>query len=188
MSTALQFTTADQLLLMPQDGHRFELLEGELRKMSPAGAEHGFVISDVHGLLWTHVRARQLGRVTGAETGFLISRGPDTVLAPDIAFVRQDRIDALGVPKAFFPEAPALVVEVVSPGDTVEEIDNKMRRWFAAGVELAWLVNPSGRTLTVYRGPDDVRILKDHDSLDGGSTIPGFSCEVREMFTALGSK
>jgi Uma2 family endonuclease len=107
---------------------------------------------------------------------------PDTVLAPDCSFVRKERIGVLGIPKEYFPEAPALVVEVVSPGDTAEEVDDKIRRWFAAGAELGWVVYPRGRTATVYHGLDDIRVLMADDTLDGGAVVPGFRCRVGDLF------
>jgi Uma2 family endonuclease len=173
MSTATRITTADELLHMPDDGFRYELIEGELRKMTPAGSEHGFLSNEISWLLTEHVRQNDLGQVFCAETGFLIGRDPDTVLAPDTSFVRKERIAVFGIPKEYFPEAPALVVEVISPSDTAEEVDDKMRRWFAAGVELGWVIHPSahGDRLSSV---DDIRILTANDTLDGGSVVPGF--------------
>ena len=186
MATATPITTADELLRMPDDGYRYELVEGELRKMTPTGAEHGFLSSEIDWLLRDYVKRHDLGEVFGAETGFRIGRNPDTVLAPDASFVRKERIAANGIPQEYFPEAPALVVEVVSPRDTAEEVDDKMRRWFVAGVAMAWVVYPRGRTVTVYRGLDDIRILTAGDTLDGESVIPGFRCQVADLFSALG--
>ena len=145
MSTTTQLTTADQLLHMPSDGFRYELVEGGLHKMTPTGSEHGFFCVEIAYLLTEYVRKKRLGCVFGAETGFRIGRNPDTVLAPDASFVRKERIQVIGIPKAYFPEAPALVVEVVSLSDTVEEVDDKMRRWLAAGAELAWVIHTGGR-------------------------------------------
>jgi Uma2 family endonuclease len=188
MSTATRITTADELLHMPNNGYRLELVEGELRQISPPGSMHGFVTMEVSLWLAEYVRRNNLGSVFAAETGFRIGRDPDTVLAPDVSFIRKERIAVTGIPQAFYPEAPALVVEVVSPGDTAEEVDDKMRRWFAAGVELAWVVYPGGHTVTVYRGLGDIRVLTENDVLDGGSVVPGFTCRVGDLFAALGPK
>lgn len=185
MSITTQLMTADQLLHMPSDGFRYELVEGELHKMTPAGSEHGFFSAEIGGLLHDFVRKNKLGCVFGAETGFRIGRNPDTVLAPDASFVRKGRIQVIGIPKAYFPEAPALVVEVVSPSDTVEEVDDKMRRWLAAGVELAWVIHPGSRMVTVYRSRTDVRVLTTDDVLDGADVVPGFSCRVGDLFAAI---
>lgn len=188
MSTATRLTTADELLRMPRDGFRYDLIEGELRKMSPPGSIHGVVTVEVTIRLGEYVSRNRLGAVFAAETGFRVARQPDTVLAPDVSFVRQERLAVTGIPDEYFPEAPALVVEVVSPGDTAEEVDDKVRRWFAAGTEMAWVVYPKGRTVTVFRGLDDIRVLTADDTLDGNSVVPGFSCRVGDLFSALGTK
>ena len=178
--------TANELFRMPAEkSWRCELVEGELRRMTPAGSEHGVVSMEITMRLAQHVRDHRLGKVFSSETGFLISRDPDTVLAPDGAFVRQERLDEVGIPKAFFPEAPALVVEVVSPGDTVEEVDLKMRRWLTAGVELAWVVHPGGRTATVYRSTENIQVLTQNDTLVGDQVAPGFECRVADLFAGL---
>ncbi len=185
MSTAAKIITADQLFRMPDDGFRYELWEGELRQMTPAGFQHGAIASSLASHLSQYVVAHQLGLITAAETGFLISRDPDTVLAPDIGFVRQTRLREIGIPKSYFPEAPALVVEVVSPHDTVEQVDTKMRRWLTAGVELAWVVHPAGHTVTVYRSAGNIRVMTEQDTLTGDDVVPGFECPVGDLFSWL---
>jgi len=170
---------------MPADSFRYELVEGELRKMTPAGSEHGFLSNELAWRLTEHVRRHDLGQVFGAETGFRIGRKPDTVLAPDVSFIRKDRIQVIGIPKEFFPEAPALVAEVVSPGDTAEELDDKMRRWINAGVELGWVVYPRGRSITIYRSLTDIRLISSGDTLDGDIVVSGFNCSVSELFAQL---
>ncbi len=186
MSTAVKITTADELFRMPEnESWRCELVEGGLRKMTPAGSEHGIISAKISMRLGAHVEANYLGQVFASETGFLIARNPDTVLAPDCAFVRQERLDEVGIPQAFFPEAPALVVEVVSPGDTIEEVDLKMRRWFVAGVEIAWVVHPGGRTVTVYHSMENIQVLTQNDTLVGSQVIPGFECLVADLFAGL---
>jgi len=185
MSTAEKITTADELLHLPRGQLRYELVEGELHTMSPAGSEHGAIGMELGMRLAHFIREHSLGRAFCAETGFKIGQNPDTVLAPDVAYVRQSRLDKIGLPKAFFPEAPALVVEVASPSDTIEEVDTKIRRWLAAGVELAWVINPSGRTVTVYRALDNIQVLTEKDTLSGEAVVPGFECLVADLFTGL---
>ncbi|MEX2091333.1 MAG: Uma2 family endonuclease [Pirellulales bacterium] len=188
MSTATRITTADELFRMPDNAYRLELVEGEIRQMSPGGGAHGYVGIELASRLADYVRCNNLGCVIGAETGYLIQRDPDTVLAPDVSFIRKEKLAVTGIPETFYPEAPSLVVEVVSPNDTAEEVDDKLRRWLAAGVELGWVVYPKGRSVTVYRGLDDIRVLTESDTLDGGSVIPGFTCRVGDLFAALGPK
>jgi Uma2 family endonuclease len=182
MSATTQPMTAEELLSMPRGKFRYELVKGELRKMSPSGSEHGVVIMNLAAPLAQHVKANKLGLVFGAETGFKIARNPDTVLAPDIAFVRLERIPESGIPKAFWPGAPDLAVEVVSPGDTLVEVDEKVEEWLKAGASAVWVVNPKQRAVTVYRSLKSAEKFMDQDELDGQDVVPGFRCCVAEIF------
>src|SRR3989304_1142741 len=105
MSTATHATTADELFRMPDDGYRYDLVEGELRKMTPSGSAPGYVVVEVTLGLGEFVNHHDLGRGFGAETGFRIGRDPDTVLAPDVSFIRKERIAITGIPQEFYPEA-----------------------------------------------------------------------------------
>ena len=186
MSTAAHLMTADDLFRLPSDESRWcELVEGEIVRMSPPGFVHGIVSQNVSGLLFKYARQHRLGLVVAAETGFIVARNPDSVMAPDGAFVRQDRLDAIGIPQAYFPEAPALAFEVVSPNDRSSEVGHKMRRWLEGGVELAWVIDPAGRNVTVYQAIDDIQVLTEKDSLTGGSVLPGFQCRVADLFAGL---
>jgi Uma2 family endonuclease len=182
MTTTLQRSTASELFAMPDDGFRYELVKGELRKMSPAGGEHGAVIFNLSGMLAPHIKVNNLGQGFGAETGFKIASDPDTVRAADIAFVRRERIPETGIPKNFWELAPDLVVEVLSPGDTYSEVEEKVEDWLKAGVRAVWVVNSRRRSVTVYRSLTDVTRLSEGDELDGGEVVPGFRCKVSEIF------
>jgi Uma2 family endonuclease len=186
MSTAARLITADELFRLPEDETQWcELIEGEVVRMAPPGGVHGIVGGLLTGMLSEFVRARRLGSVVLAETGFIVARNPDTVLAPDGAFIRREQLKHCGIPKAYFTEPPALVIEVMSPGDTISEVAIKMRRWMEAGVEAAWVVDPAGRTVTVYRSVDDIRVLTEKDTLSGESVVPGFECPIAELFVDL---
>ncbi len=180
MTTTLQRSTASELFEMPDDGFRYELVKGELRKMSPAGGEHGAVIWNLSGLLAPHVKV--IGQGFGAETGFKIASDPDTVRAADIAFVRRERIPESGIPQNFWELAPDLVVEVISPGDTYSEVHEKVEDWLNAGVRAVWVVDSKRRCVTVCRSLTDVTRLSEVDELDGGDVVPGFRCKVSEIF------
>ena len=183
MTTTLQRSTANELFEMPDDGFRYELVKGELRKMSPSGGEHGAVVAKATLIIYRHVDSNDLGVCFGAETGFKIASDPDTVRAPDLAFVRRERIPEEGIPKNFWPLAPDLVVEVVSPGDTYSEVDEKVDDWLAAGVRAVWVLNPRRRCVTAHRSmSSDVAHLSGDDELDGGDVVPGFRCKVSELF------
>jgi len=183
MST-ISLVTADQLLLMPDDGYRYELIAGEIRKMSPAGWRHGLVAGRLHVRLGRHVEKHRWGEVFEGETGFLLASDPDTVRAPDVAFVRRDRLPPEDLAEAFWPGAPDLAVGVVSPGDTVHEVDDKVRAWLDAGASMVWVVDPKRRGVTVYRSPIAVKTLSENDELSGEDVVPGFACKVGELFAS----
>ena len=121
----------------------------------------------------------------GAETGFQIATDPDTVRAPDVAFVRRERIPSTGLPKAFWPGAPDLAVEVVSPGDTVEEVDEKVADWLDAGTEAVWMVKPKTQDRHGVQRPSVLAVLTADDEIDGGELLPGFRCRVCRRVRAL---
>jgi Uma2 family endonuclease len=174
--------TADDLWRLPDDGLRHELVRGELTVMTPAGGSHGRIAMKLGRLLGTHVEARQLGEVVAAETGFLIARDPDTVRAPDAAFISKDRVPAGGLPEGYVPLAPDIAVEVLSPSDTHLNVEEKIDQWLQAGAALVWVVNPRGRTVTVHRTGHDPRILREKDVLTGEDVCPGFSVRVADLF------
>lgn len=183
MSTTItQLLTADELFAMPDDGFRSELIKGELIRMSPAGDLHGEVTVRITGPLFTHVSAHNLGKVYAAETGFLITQNPDTVRAPDVAFVSRQRIEAAGQVRSFRTGAPDLAVEVLSPGDSVSYVEGKVTEWLDAGSRMVWVVSPKLRTVTVYRSVTDIIILTEKDTLEGADVVPGFQIAVADLF------
>jgi Uma2 family endonuclease len=181
MSTVTLFT-ADQLLRMPDDGYRYELVAGELRKMSPPGWKHGEIGGRLQSLLANHNHKHRLGKLYLAETGFLLARDPDTVRAPDIAFIHKDHLPHQDPKEAYWPGAPDLAVEVVSPGDTLDEVDEKVQEWLDGGALMVWVVKPKSRSVTVHRSATDVKVLTESDELSGENVVPGFRCGVREIF------
>lgn len=185
MATIQKLMTAAELALLPDDGQRHELIEGVLITMAPAGGEHGEIALDVGGLLRQHVKANELGRTFGAETGFLLARNPDIVLAPDAAFINRERAITLGRVGGYIPLAPDLVVEVISPRDLYTEVQEKVRLWLHYGVRMVIVINPRHRTIAVHRTLTDVRHLTIDDYLDGEEVVPGWRVAVRELFSAL---
>jgi Uma2 family endonuclease len=174
--------TAQELLGLPDDGKRYELVKGELRETIPAGARHGSVAARLTALLGQHVRAESLGIVLAAESGFRISRGPDTVRAPDTSFVARERVPGGGPPEGYWDLAPDLVVEVVSSNDTASEVQSKVQMWLESGVRLTWVVYPATRFVMVYESLKEVSTLTTGDVLSGGNVVPGFGCAVEEIF------
>jgi len=174
--------TAEELLRKPDDGFRYELVRGELRKMPPAGSEHGYIAMRLGSRLGRHVEANDLGRVYAAETGFKLTSDPDTVRAPDAAFIGRERVEEAGRVEGYWPGAPDLAVEVVSPGDTHTEVVEKALAWLGAGSRMVLVVDPGQRTATVYRSLDDIRILTEGDAIDGADVVPGWRLPVAELF------
>ena len=174
--------TADEVFLLPDDGYRYELVKGEVRKMTPEGFGHGVIVANLTAPLLQHVKSHGLGVVCGAETGFKLASDPDTVRAPDIAFVRRERIRASGRPTGFWPGPPDLAVEVLSPSDTISEVDETMAAWLSAGAAAVWVVNPQHRTVTIHRTGSAARTLSEAEALDAGDIVPGFRLPVGELF------
>ncbi len=182
MTTANVLVTAEELFSMPDDGFRYELVRGELRKMAPAGHVHGKVAINISTPLAQYVRAHNLGTVYAAETGFKLASNPDTVRAPDVAFIRRDRVEEVGNVEGYWPGAPDLVVEVVSPSDTYSEVEEKVLEWLEAGVRMVIVANPRKRVVTVYRSLTEITVLTEADTLDGADVVPGWKMAVRDMF------
>ena len=180
MSTATHLLTAEELLRLPRGRYRYELVKGELLTMSPAGEEHGAVIMNLAVPLGQLVKANKLGRVYGAETGFQLESDPDTVLAPDIAFVKTARLGTLS--KSYRVGAPDLAVEVVSPGESKNKIEKKTERWLQGGALAFWVVNPQMRTVSVCRRNTEIKVLSERDVLSGDDIVPGFGFPVYEIF------
>ncbi len=174
--------TADELWRLPDDGMRHELIYGELRTMSPAGSEHGWVAMRFGVRLASFVERQQLGRVYAAETGFWLARNPDLVRAPDAAFVRQERLPAAGEETGYFPGAPDLAVEVVSPNDQPAEIEQKVATWLAYGTRMVIVVYPRSRTARVHRPGQPPRDLSEGDAIEGADVVPGWTLPLRELF------
>jgi Uma2 family endonuclease len=175
--------TAEELLRLPTSmGERYDLVEGELRIMVPAGSRHGRVVSRINSRIEQLVERDHLGAAFGAETGFILSRNPDTVRAPDAAFVAAARLPAGELPEGFFPVAPDLSVEVISPSETATDVQRKVSQYFQAGTRLVWIVYPDMRQVVVFRSAREGVVLTADDMLDGGDLLPGFACRVAELF------
>jgi Uma2 family endonuclease len=183
MSTTTQFLTAEDLLRMPDDGLRYELVRGQLLTMPPAGNVHGNRTMRLGWRLAQHVESNDLGVVYAAETGFKLTSNPDTVRGADIAFVSKTRLEEVGDVEGYWPGAPDLAVEVISPSDTYTEVEEKVAEYLQAGAKAVWVVNPRRCTITVYRSLTDITIVTEQDRLEGGDVIPGFRCHVSDVFS-----
>jgi len=180
MATTAQITTAQQLLETPGLG-RCELVRGELVMMAPAGFEHSGIAVNIGAALRNFVQSRSLGVVVGADGGFQIGHDPDTVRAPDVAFVRAERVSPRR-PRGFFQGAPDLAVEVLSPGDRASEVNAKVQEWLAAGCQFVWVVDPETRSVFVHRSRREVAVLAASDVLTAEELLPGLQIPLAEIF------
>lgn len=166
---------------LPDDEWRSELVRGVVVREPPAGFEHGRVAMRVSFLLARFVEERGLGEVLASETGFVLFEEPPTVRAPDAAFVAEGRVPS-PAPPGFGRLAPDLAVEVVSPSNTIAQIHSKVLDYLDAGSHLVWVVDPTTRSVTVYRSRKEIRLLAGDDDLDGGQVLPGFRVKLPEIF------
>ena len=182
---ATTLMTVEDLLLMPDDGRKFELVRGELHVMAPVNYIHGRIVVWVSRKVGDFVEVNGLGDVN-SDTGFVLARRPDIVLAPDISFIRADRIPELADQASYAELAPDLAIEVLSPSNRAQEMLDKVLLYLEAGTLLVWILDPN-REAVIAHTPDRVaRTLIAGDILDGGDVLPGFSLPVAEIFAPRG--
>lgn len=174
--------TAEELFMMPEGNVRRELVRGEVRTMAPAANVHGRITINITTPLDLHVRENALGVVFAAETGFKIASDPDTVRAPDVAFVRRERVEEVGETEGYWPGAPDLAVEVVSQNDLYADVEEKVSDWLEAGTAIVVVVNPRNKTVSVRRSQSEIKVLGENDKLDGGEVVPGWNLPIRDVF------
>jgi Uma2 family endonuclease len=182
MPTHTLTITAEDLWNMPDHGGHSELVEGRLRVMEPGNFEHGRVAATAGWLLSVHVHATGSGVTLAAETGFVLETDPDTVRAPDAAFVSQARVDAVGMTERFWPGgAPDLAIEVVSLEDSLPYVRAKALNWLEAGANAVLVLDPSSCSATVYRPGGDVQSYTE-GTLDLSDAVPGWHVAVADFF------
>jgi len=184
METTANCTSAQELLLMPDDGHRYELVRGRLKKSSPLTHLQGRIAARIALSLFEHVSAHNLGEVLPASTGFQLASNPDHVRGPDVAFVQRERVLTVGDIHGFWPGAPDLAVEVIAQTDTFADVEEKVLDWLQAGTRLVIVISPQQRTVTTFRSPCAVRILGEDDMLKAGDVVAGWTMPVQELLAA----
>lgn len=178
MTVDVKLMTADELLRMPDDGMRRELVEGELRTMSPAGFKHGKIAQRIARHLGNYVAERNLGVVCSSDTGFIVKKQPLNVFAPDVGYVRHERdLDESG----FYPGPPDLAVEVISPSDSYSEVEEKVAIYLAGQTPMVMVVDPRSKSARVHTAAAVVRLSIDQ-ALEGGDVVPGWNLPLREIF------
>jgi Uma2 family endonuclease len=174
-------TTADELLALPEDGWSYELVEGRLVRMAPTGFSHGRASGRLFIALSRFVEEQGLGTICPQESGFRLTRDPDTVLAPDAAFVRAERLPPADF--AGYPElAPDLVVEVVSQTQSMKQMRQKAQTWLRHGVRLIWIVDPASKKVEAVSSGGRTDVFERGQALSGEDVLPGFSLSVNEIF------
>lgn len=176
-----ELVTAEDLWRMGSRGENYELVRGELIEMTPPGGIHGNAALRLGMRLQSFAEAHQLGEAM-VETGFRLTVQPDTVRSPDISFLVAAKIPSTGLPEGYIDGPPDLAVEIVSPGDTASEIQDKVQDYLAYGTPMIWVVYPQQRIVIIHYPDGMARTLRETDTLSGESVIPGFSCQVAEIF------
>jgi len=176
-----QLVTADELLEHPEMKH-CELVNGKVVPMSPAGSEHGGIAGLIAGHLFVYSMSHAPGRILVAEAGFLISRNPDTVRAPDLMYIETSRLPDGKLLKGFLTTPPDVALEVVSPTDTFSEVVEKAESYVSAGVRLVWVIDPQTLRAYVFRKGKPVNNLTQDDVLSGEDVLPGFELALNEIF------
>lgn len=175
-----RYMTAEQLARYDVPNKRTELVRGRLVVREPARWIHGRVTLRIAFEIERYLRDNPIGQACTADTGFTLFRNPDTVRAPDVAYVRNERVPVVEH-IAFEELAPDLVVEVRSPGDRTRALQTKISHWLTAGTRLVWVIDPRKRSAHVYRADGTETALTADDALDGEDVLPGFRASVAAL-------
>jgi len=181
MMSITKLITAEDLLAMDSDAP-YELIEGELRDMSPSDGYSSMIGGNVFAALHAYVRREGLGYLTSEGGGYLLSRNPDTVVAPDVGFISKATMPGGPKPKEFIPHPPDLAVEVMSGPDRFPEAARKAQRYLDAGTRLVWVLRPDDGTAVVFASGRPPQELKISDELNGGDVLPGFRLPLADVF------
>ena len=184
MQTVAKPMTADEFWRLPEGEGKRELVRGEVVEEMPSGL-HGDVALEIGSRLRTWAKAGKHG-YTGVEAGYILAQDPDLVRLPDVSFVRNERIPQTGIPDKFWEFAPDLAVEVVSPSETAEEVQEKVYDYLTAGTVQVWVVYPRRQQVVVHTPDGLARTLQDQDTLEAPKLLPGFGCKVAELFPSIG--
>lgn len=178
---AQRLLTAEEFWQSSLNTKRAELIRGEVIETMPPGGRHAEVAGAIVTLLRLWIK-KGVGGFAGVEAGFTLKHKPDTLRAPDVAYVRAERIASGRVPEGFWSIAPDLAVEVISPSETADEIREKVRDFLAAGTPLVWIVYPRTQEVVAHTPDGLARTYSEEDALEHPNVLPGFSCKVTELF------
>lgn len=173
--------TAEDLLNLPSDA-RYELIRGELIDLPPPpGGEHGNRTMSTAAFASVHVISHDLGCCFAAETGFRVAFDPDTVIAPDWAFVSKEKMPD-PIPAGYVPVVPDIVLETRSPSDSKREVALKIEQWLQGGVKVVWDRDPATKRPAIHRSGRTTEILGPDDALRGQDELPGFEIPLSIVF------
>jgi len=176
--------TPEELLTIP-DGKHYELIDGELKERNVSGLS-SHVAANLNADLNLHCRKNKLGRTFGADCGYqCFPWKPKNIRRPDVSFIRADRITLEDLAEGYIKIAPDLAVEVISPNDTVAELEEKLEEYLRAGVRLIWIVYPETRTVHIRRADGSMSRLRETDELSGEDVVPEFRCPLGSLFPAV---
>ncbi|HEX5163775.1 MAG TPA: Uma2 family endonuclease [Thermomicrobiales bacterium] len=181
-TTAARTMSVEEFLQLPDDGCQYELVQGELIEMPGSGFEHSAINAFLILELGIYNRQHRLGVITSSDGAYVLNRETRTVLVPDVAFTRADRLPPPGERAGVLELVPDLVVEVASPNDSANMISEKVREYLDAGVQLVWVVFPKRRMLQVFTPDQNSRLMYEDDIVDGGDVLPGFELRVGAIF------
>lgn len=173
--------TDEEFMNLPDDENRYELVDGELIVMSGAGGRHGYYVSLIHSFLSVYVRTKKIGFTFDSDTSFKMASGNRR--SPDCSFFSKERLKSLGgIPKGYIEGSPDLVVEILSPGNTIEEMHKKVVDYFQNGSRLVWMIHPDEEYVLVYHQIQPDQLKRPGDCLEGEDVIPGFSLDLSDFF------
>jgi Uma2 family endonuclease len=182
MSGTARLVTAEELERFPEDDCRYELVKGRIVRMSPVGWQHGKVVARLLLVLGKYLEEQRRGTVV-TEVGFVLASNPDTVRAPDLAFIRLERLPAVD-PRGFWRGAPDLALEVLSPDDRASEVEEKVDEYLQHGVTVVLVVDPDRERVSVHRRLAPPLVIQGADALlEIGDVLPGFSDTLASIFT-----
>jgi Uma2 family endonuclease len=174
--------TAEEFMKLPDDGYRYELINGELERMPPPGFPHGRIQMRLAGPLSQFVWDHDLGEVFG-EVGVKLTSNPDTVLAADVTFITKQRLKEAGEITGYWPGPPDVAIEVFSPSDRPSKVKTRISGWFGYGAKQVWIVDPKHCTVTIHRSPSDATTFSGSDYLEAPDFLPGFRISLERIFS-----
>jgi Uma2 family endonuclease len=177
--TIKRTATLQDLLNMPKDGNKYELVDGEI-VVSPAGMRHSEIAVNISGLIWEFLQKNPIGKVYSSDVGIVFPNG--NVRSPDVTFIGLAKLPEGRSPESFGEIAPDLAVEVLSPNDSLKELGKKIGEYLENGVPIVWLVDPVHQTVTVYRSLTETRQFTSRDTITAEPALPGFSVPINRFF------